>query len=273
VEGSTLVWLKSAQSPESCGNLAEGLPQPSAYYQDQLGSTRGILDSRGSTLATYTYDPYGTLKSSTGTVSNPFQYAGQYTDSESGLQYLRARYYDPGTAQFLTVDPMADSTGEPYGYSIDDPVNRTDASGLITVGVCVGVSVGLKLHAGLQGCVQLGLPNHNSLPEVGVTGTVAVGGGTPSASLYVQPEASNAVHINDLSGPFLYGGGSAGEVLGIGGSIFVGHDNCGRRIIGGGPTLGFGGVMPVPAEGHAGISNTWTVSTGGTSNSCSCPTS
>ncbi len=43
------------------------------------------------------YDAYENLKSSTGSTSNPFQYAGQYTDSESGLQYLRARYYDPST--------------------------------------------------------------------------------------------------------------------------------------------------------------------------------
>jgi len=33
----------------------------------------------------------------------PFGYAGQYTDAESSLQYLRARYYDPDTQQFLTV--------------------------------------------------------------------------------------------------------------------------------------------------------------------------
>ena len=34
-------------------------------------------------------------------------YAGQYTDPATGLQYLRARYYDPATQQFLTVDPPA----------------------------------------------------------------------------------------------------------------------------------------------------------------------
>jgi RHS repeat-associated protein len=105
--------------------------KPSYYYQDQLGSTRGILDSRGSTLATYTYDPYGNLKSSTGTISDPFQYAGQFTDSESGLQYLRARYYDPGTAQFVTVDPMTGTTGEPYAYGADTPVNLVDPTGRI----------------------------------------------------------------------------------------------------------------------------------------------
>jgi RHS repeat-associated protein len=70
------------------------------------------------------------VAASTGSVANPFQYAGQYTDTESRLQYLRARYYDPHTNQFLTVDPMADQAGQPYGYGGDNPVNATDANGL-----------------------------------------------------------------------------------------------------------------------------------------------
>jgi YD repeat-containing protein len=70
---------------------------PQYYLQDQLGSTRGLTDSSGAVVATYTYDAYGAVTASTGTASTPFQYAGQYTDGESGLQYLRARYYDPQT--------------------------------------------------------------------------------------------------------------------------------------------------------------------------------
>jgi RHS repeat-associated protein len=75
-------------------------------------------------------DTHWNLKSSTGSISNPFQYAGQYTDTESGLQYLRARYYDPNTQQFLTVDPLVDETGQPYGYAADNPMNVVDPSGL-----------------------------------------------------------------------------------------------------------------------------------------------
>jgi YD repeat-containing protein len=66
-------------------------------YQDQLGSTRGLLDKNAKTQATYTYDAYGNVTAITGSVTNSFQYAGQYTDAESGLLYLRTRYYDPNT--------------------------------------------------------------------------------------------------------------------------------------------------------------------------------
>ena len=57
-------------------------------------------------------------------------YAGQYTDAESGLIYLRARYYDPATGQFMTGDPLVALTGEAYGYAGDNPLNAVDPLGL-----------------------------------------------------------------------------------------------------------------------------------------------
>lgn len=55
---------------------------------------------------------------------------GAYTDPETGLQYLINRYYDPATAQFLTVDPLVGLTQSPYGYVYDNPLNATDPTGL-----------------------------------------------------------------------------------------------------------------------------------------------
>lgn len=57
-------------------------------------------------------------------------FAGQHIDPETGLQYLRARYYDPATGQFLTLDPIETLTREPYGYAHNNPLNATDPSGL-----------------------------------------------------------------------------------------------------------------------------------------------
>ncbi len=103
------------------------------YHHDQIGSTRLITDSTGISQATYTYDPYGSLASSTGTIVNPFRFTGQYQDSssnESGYYYLRARYYDPTTAQLLSVDPAYSATSQTYAYASDNPLNVTDPSGL-----------------------------------------------------------------------------------------------------------------------------------------------
>ena len=108
-------------------------PQPPTvlyYHQDQLGSTRLLTDGAGAVRGTSTYDPYGNLTSSTGSYTTPLGYAGQYTDAETGFLYLRARYYDPATAQFLSRDPMAATTRSPYGYVGGNPINGTDPSGL-----------------------------------------------------------------------------------------------------------------------------------------------
>lgn len=104
------------------------------YHHDHLGSTRLVTDNDGDPLGTYTYDPYGTLTNSTGTFDPLLDYAGQYTDNETGLQYLRARYYDPETSQFLTRDPLVGTTLEPYAYASNDPVNATDPTGLCPEG-------------------------------------------------------------------------------------------------------------------------------------------
>ena len=101
------------------------------YYQhDQYGSTRLLTDSSGSVAATFSYTPYGDLTSHTGTADTPLRWNGQYEDTESGLYYLRARYYDPTTAQFLSRDPLEALTRAPYGYASGDPLNGMDPSGL-----------------------------------------------------------------------------------------------------------------------------------------------
>jgi RHS repeat-associated protein len=98
------------------------------YFHDQLGSTRALIDSAGHIAGTYAYTEYG-VATHVGTAQTPLQYTGQYSDAETGFVYLRARFYDPATAQFLTVDPAYDSTGARYTYVNDDPLNNVDPSG------------------------------------------------------------------------------------------------------------------------------------------------
>jgi len=45
---------------------------------------------------------------------------------------LIARYYDPATGQFLTVDPEVATTLAPYGYVQGNPLNASDPGGLTT---------------------------------------------------------------------------------------------------------------------------------------------
>jgi RHS repeat-associated protein len=101
------------------------------YHHDQIGSTRALTTADGTVAARSDYDPYGN-PTTAATPSNPFGYAGQYTDHATGLIYMRARWYDPATGQFITSDPIGHASGETnlYRYAAGDPANFTDPSGL-----------------------------------------------------------------------------------------------------------------------------------------------
>jgi RHS repeat-associated protein len=103
------------------------------YHHDQIGSTRALSDQDGHRIALSDYDAYGNPVTKIDTKLNPFGFAGQYTDANSGLIYMRARWYDPRTAQFLTRDPLGLAAGDQhlYGYAARDPLGVTDPTGMI----------------------------------------------------------------------------------------------------------------------------------------------
>jgi RHS repeat-associated protein len=108
------------------------MPDNTVFYliADELGSTETITNSGGQPVTQYAYpDPYGAVTlSQSGTPQTPFLYAGQYTDSDTGLQYLGSRYYDGTTGNFLTPDAAAGLTRQPYSYAGDSPFNAAGLS-------------------------------------------------------------------------------------------------------------------------------------------------
>jgi RHS repeat-associated protein len=76
-------------------------------------------------------DSFNSLTASTGPVVNPFRYTARESDTETGLYYYRARYYDAETGRFLSEDPIGFGGGKNfYRYGLRDPVNLSDPSGL-----------------------------------------------------------------------------------------------------------------------------------------------
>jgi RHS repeat-associated protein len=104
----------------------------STYYEvDGIGSVTSLSDSSGVLVNTYSYDSFGRVTSSSGTVTNTFKYSGREVDSETGLGFYRARYYDPNTGRFINEDPIRFRGGfNFYAYVYDNPVNLTDKFGL-----------------------------------------------------------------------------------------------------------------------------------------------
>jgi RHS repeat-associated protein len=97
------------------------------YLHDGLGSTTGLTDDQGSVTDTYQYDAFGTIRSQTGSSGNEFKFTGEQVDS-TGMQYLRARYYDQATGRFLSQDPVP--FDQPYSYVSNNPSNMIDPYGL-----------------------------------------------------------------------------------------------------------------------------------------------
>ena len=81
------------------------------YLGDGLGSVMKTTDSTGAVVNSYTYDVYGAVTSSSGTQTNELDFAGEQTDPTTGLQFLRARYYDPTTGTFISRDPLSIGIG------------------------------------------------------------------------------------------------------------------------------------------------------------------
>ncbi len=101
-------------------------------HHDQAGSTRLLTGSTGTVTGKCTYGAYG-APTCEGAATTPLGYDGQYTSSDTGLIYLRTRVYDPATAQFLTIDPIASLTRAPYYYAGDNPLNKADLTGLVAL--------------------------------------------------------------------------------------------------------------------------------------------
>jgi len=106
-----------------------------SYYQyDGGGSVRQLTNSVGQVTDSYEYDAFGNSFTKTGTTPNNYLYRGEQYDSDLGLYYLRARYYNPATGRFLSRDPEDGHAWDPkslhkYLYAGGDPVNEIDPLG------------------------------------------------------------------------------------------------------------------------------------------------
>lgn len=102
------------------------------YLTDQSGSVTGLTQG-GNSVASSSYSLYGSTVETTDETGNPFAYNGEARDI-TGLDYLRARYYDSSAGTFLTEDSYQGELTTPlsqnrYSYVHNNPVNYTDPSG------------------------------------------------------------------------------------------------------------------------------------------------
>ena len=108
--------------------------ESSYYLYDGRNSVTGILTENANLTNSYQYDSYGNLTSGTADGVNYYGYNGESTNVKTGLQYLRARYYDAENGTFTTEDSDLGTTENPltrnrYDYTTNNPLNYSDPTG------------------------------------------------------------------------------------------------------------------------------------------------
>ena len=129
---------------------------PYYIHADHLGSTSAVSNSSGSVVESLDYYPYGAQRVSSGSHTEQRQYIGEISDSDTGLDYLNARYYDGARGRFISQDSMfwnfdqdkdtfANFLNNPqvqnsYSYANGNPVNNSDPKGKWSQGQIEGAN-------------------------------------------------------------------------------------------------------------------------------------
>jgi len=134
VTGSTVAHKASYIRGKELVSRVDASGRKAYYLHNGHGDVVGITDASGNKLNSYTYDIWGTPLSREETMDNPFLYSGEYWDDATGLQYLRARWYDPSQGRFINEDTYEGQIDNPltlnlYTYVHNNPLIYTDPTG------------------------------------------------------------------------------------------------------------------------------------------------
>jgi RHS repeat-associated protein len=120
---------------------------PLYFLQDHLGSTTAFTNSSGASVSQMAYDSFG--NPTAGASLTRYAYTGREFDSDTGLYYYRARWYDPKVGRFISEDPIGLAGGiNQFAYVGNDPQNATDPSGLYEIDVHYYLTYYLAIHSG-----------------------------------------------------------------------------------------------------------------------------
>ena len=125
------------------------------YVRNAQGDIIALVDADGKVVVKYTYDSWGKVVAVTGEladtvgVQNPFRYKGYYYDNETGMYYLKSRYYVPALKRFICTDEIKYTVASPkdrsfknlYVYCDNNPYSREDPTGRFWTEVVIGAAM------------------------------------------------------------------------------------------------------------------------------------
>ena len=104
----------------------------SRFEKNLQGDIVAVYSSSGTKLVSYTYDAWSKSTiayynggASTNETKNPFRYRGYYYDSDLGLYYLNARYYDQNTGRFISPEKLTRERVLKYITSLKNVLRKT----------------------------------------------------------------------------------------------------------------------------------------------------
>jgi RHS repeat-associated protein len=196
---------------------------------DRQGSVVDLVDEGGNVLNHFVYDSFGNRTATTG-VDFRFGYTGRELDSETGLYYYRARYYDSQLGRFISEDPIGFNAGDTnlYRYVKNSPTNWTDPTGKFA-NVAAGAGFG-ALFGGLYALandIESGQFGWNTFGNVlkgaavgAVTGAVVASGvgllAAGATAAFGTSVAGAIVNTTFVAGATAYGAYNAGGNFGSG---------------------------------------------------------
>lgn len=108
------------------------------HHSDHLSGASVDTDSNGAILETIDYYPFGSTRLDTQSSywANDYKYTGKELDSDTGLYYYGARYYDASLGRFISVDPWGGDITDPqslnkYSYVQNNPLKYVDPEGRV----------------------------------------------------------------------------------------------------------------------------------------------
>jgi len=188
------------------------------YLHDGLGSITSLSDSHKNPTNTYSYDSFGNTTASATGVANPFRYTGREFDTETGLYYYRARYYDPSVGRFIDEDPIGLGGGtNGYRYVGNRATTLTDPLGLANYLLLVG-DAGLVGHNVGRGFDLAAQTYSDQLPANGDTATIVHVSSVQdlATALVSHGDIDGGVAYFGHAGALDYGGGNIVPALFLG---------------------------------------------------------
>lgn len=168
----TATYLRGAVIDEVINGFeknASGVMENRTFHHDQVNSVVALSDHNGSKVQSIAYGPFGeSLGTAAGSSQNAMQYTGREKDSETGLYYYRARYYDPEIGRFVSEDPIGFLGGiNFYAYVDNNPLVNNDPTGNYVEAAWDVFNLGLGIYS-LQDNLRSGSYGWAALDAVGL---------------------------------------------------------------------------------------------------------